>query len=202
MVDEFTVFVTMPGTADQWSGRFHAPATAGRSESCDIHLPHPLVSRQHAVISRLPDGDIVVRDLGSTNGTIVGDTVLRDGDLQIPGRASVNIGPFFLVVTTDVPLHETTWPGDKVAAASSEPPAGAGGPTGTDFPYPSGLSAREVQVLRLIAAGRTNAEIAEELVISPHTVSRHVSNIFAKTGAANRAEAAAFAVERQLTASP
>jgi pimeloyl-ACP methyl ester carboxylesterase/DNA-binding CsgD family transcriptional regulator len=55
------------------------------------------------------------------------------------------------------------------------------------------LSGREVEVLRLVAAGKSNAQIAEELVISQNTVIRHVSNIFAKTGVANRAEAGAYA---------
>jgi pimeloyl-ACP methyl ester carboxylesterase len=58
---------------------------------------------------------------------------------------------------------------------------------------PAGLSSREVEVLRLIAAGRSNAQIAGELVISQNTVIRHVSNIFAKTGVANRAQAGAYA---------
>ncbi len=61
-----------------------------------------------------------------------------------------------------------------------------------------GLSAREVQVLQSIAAGQTNAEIADSLVISPHTVGRHVSNIFGKLGIANRADAAAWAVRNGL----
>jgi pimeloyl-ACP methyl ester carboxylesterase/DNA-binding CsgD family transcriptional regulator len=60
------------------------------------------------------------------------------------------------------------------------------------------LSARELEVLRLLAAGRTNAQIADELVISQNTVIRHVSNIFAKIGAANRAEAAAYATRNRL----
>jgi DNA-binding CsgD family transcriptional regulator len=59
--------------------------------------------------------------------------------------------------------------------------------------YPGGLSSREVEVLRLLAAGRSNQQIANELVISLNTVRRHVSNIFDKTGAANRVEAATFA---------
>ena len=59
--------------------------------------------------------------------------------------------------------------------------------------YPGGLTKREVEVLRLIASGRSNREIADELVISLNTVIRHVSNIFAKTGVANRAEAATYA---------
>lgn len=62
----------------------------------------------------------------------------------------------------------------------------------------AGLSEREVQVLRLVARGRSNQQIAEELVISLHTVARHVSNIFGKTGAANRAEAAVYAFRQGL----
>jgi DNA-binding NarL/FixJ family response regulator len=60
------------------------------------------------------------------------------------------------------------------------------------------LSAREVEVLRLIAQGRSNAAIASALVISLNTVRRHVSNIFDKIGAANRAEAAAYALRHGL----
>ena len=64
--------------------------------------------------------------------------------------------------------------------------------------YPGGLTQREVEVLRLVAAGKSNADIAEELVISPNTVVRHVSNILAKTGSSNRTEAAAFATRNDL----
>jgi ATP/maltotriose-dependent transcriptional regulator MalT len=59
--------------------------------------------------------------------------------------------------------------------------------------YPNGLSSREVEVLRLIATGRSNQQIADELVISFNTVQRHVGNIFTKTGLHNRTEAAAYA---------
>jgi DNA-binding CsgD family transcriptional regulator len=57
----------------------------------------------------------------------------------------------------------------------------------------AGLSPREVEVLRLIAAGRTNREIADELFISDRTVARHVANIFAKLGVGSRTAAAAYA---------
>jgi pimeloyl-ACP methyl ester carboxylesterase/DNA-binding CsgD family transcriptional regulator len=60
------------------------------------------------------------------------------------------------------------------------------------------LSAREAEVLRLLAAGRSNQQIADELVISLNTVRRHVSNIFDKTGAANRAQATAYAKDHGL----
>ncbi|MYV68164.1 hypothetical protein GT043_19935, partial [Streptomyces sp. SID2131] len=56
-----------------------------------------------------------------------------------------------------------------------------------------GLTRREQDVLRLVAAGRTNRQIAEELFISPKTASVHVSHILAKLGVAGRGEAAALA---------
>jgi ATP/maltotriose-dependent transcriptional regulator MalT len=61
-----------------------------------------------------------------------------------------------------------------------------------------GLTAREVEVLRLVAAGKTNREVASELVVSEHTVARHVQNIFAKLGVSSRTAATAFAFERDL----
>jgi DNA-binding CsgD family transcriptional regulator/pimeloyl-ACP methyl ester carboxylesterase len=60
------------------------------------------------------------------------------------------------------------------------------------------LSPREVEVLRLLVAGKSNQQIADELVISLNTVLRHVSTIFAKTGAANRTEAAGYARDHSL----
>ncbi len=67
---------------------------------------------------------------------------------------------------------------------------------------PAGLSTRELQVLQLIAAGKTNQEIAAALFRSPATVAIHVRNILGKTQAANRAEAAAFAVRHGLLPPP
>ena len=61
-----------------------------------------------------------------------------------------------------------------------------------------GLSARELQVLRLLAAGKSNKAIAAELVLSKRTVDRHVSNIFTKLRVSSRAAATAFAYEHQL----
>ncbi len=64
--------------------------------------------------------------------------------------------------------------------------------------YPDRLSGREVEVLRLLAQGRSNQQIADELVIALNTVLRHVSNVYAKTGAANRAEAVSYAHRHNL----
>ena len=64
---------------------------------------------------------------------------------------------------------------------------------------PGSLSERELQVLRLLAAGKTNRAIAEELFISEKTVARHVSNIFDKVGVSSRTGAAAWAFHHNLT---
>lgn len=65
---------------------------------------------------------------------------------------------------------------------------------------PAGLTEREAEVLRLVAAGHTNKEIAAALFLSPKTVARHLSNIFTKTGVSSRAAATAFAFEHDLIA--
>ncbi|MGN6870650.1 MAG: response regulator [Solirubrobacteraceae bacterium] len=67
-----------------------------------------------------------------------------------------------------------------------------------DFDLVEELSARELEVLRLIARGMENAEIAHELGISPRTAKNHVSNILAKLGLPSRIQAAIYAVRRGL----
>jgi non-specific serine/threonine protein kinase len=67
-------------------------------------------------------------------------------------------------------------------------------PTG----QPSGLTARELEVLRLVATGRSNQEIGNELVLSVRTVERHITNLYAKIGARGRAEATAYAFQHGL----
>ena len=63
---------------------------------------------------------------------------------------------------------------------------------------PHGLTQRELEVLRLVAAGQSNRAIASELVLSEHTVARHLQNIFAKLGVSSRTAASAFAFENEL----
>jgi DNA-binding CsgD family transcriptional regulator len=60
------------------------------------------------------------------------------------------------------------------------------------------ISPREAEVLRLVAAGRPNPEIAEMLFLSPRTVTTHLTHIFAKLGVAGRAEAVAVALRHDL----
>lgn len=65
-------------------------------------------------------------------------------------------------------------------------------------PVVAELTERELEVLRLVAAGHHNRQIGHELFISPHTVARHLSNIYDRTGTANRAEAVAYASRHRL----
>ena len=69
-------------------------------------------------------------------------------------------------------------------------------------PSAHGLTAREQQVLGLVAAGKSNREIAAELVLSEHTVARHLQNIFAKLGVSSRTAASAFAWSEMTTRPP
>jgi DNA-binding CsgD family transcriptional regulator/tetratricopeptide (TPR) repeat protein len=81
-----------------------------------------------------------------------------------------------------------------VEPATAELPAASAAGRG----LPAGLTRREVEVLRLVAAGKTNHAIAEELVVSEKTVENHLTSIYRKTGADNRAAATAFAIRQGL----
>ena len=83
--------------------------------------------------------------------------------------------------------------GGAGGAGEASGAGGAGGVTGAGGAAGFGLTAREREVLALVAAGRSNRDIANELFISPKTASVHVSNILGKLGAATRGEAGAQA---------
>jgi DNA-binding NarL/FixJ family response regulator len=89
-----------------------------------------------------------------------------------------------------------------VAALSGPAARGDGAATATagesESELPDGLTPREAEVLALIAAGLTNTEIAERLVVSAATVKSHVNHIFAKAGVRDRAQAVVYAYEHGL----
>ena len=89
---------------------------------------------------------------------------------------------------------------DGDAASAVLEAAGAARPRRRDNLRPGGLSEREVEVARLVAAGCSNPEIAERLVISRRTAEHHVQHIYAKVGVASRAGLALFAHEHHLIA--
>ncbi len=87
----------------------------------------------------------------------------------------------------------------QALAAKGQKPAPR--PTTTASPpatYPAGLTVREVEVLRLLAAGLTDLQIAEKLVLSPRTVHTHISSIYTKLGLTSRSAATRYAIEHHL----
>jgi DNA-binding NarL/FixJ family response regulator len=82
-----------------------------------------------------------------------------------------------------------------VAALVERPPTSS---SKVDPELPDGLTPREAEVLKLIAAGLSNTEIAAALVVSDATVKTHINHVFAKTGARDRAQAVRYAYERGL----
>ena len=92
--------------------------------------------------------------------------------------------------------------GSQPSPSNPAPPTSLDSPTPTPSPAPVGLTAREVDVLRLIAAGKSNLEIAKELFVSEATVKTHINHVFAKTGARDRAQAVRFAYQHGLVSNP
>ena len=83
---------------------------------------------------------------------------------------------------------------EAVAYALEEPEE----PTAPPPSHHAGLTAREFEVLRLVARGLTNAQVARELFLSPRTVSAHLRSVYHKLGVSSRSAATRFAVDRGL----
>jgi DNA-binding CsgD family transcriptional regulator len=90
-------------------------------------------------------------------------------------------------------LSEAATLSERIGMTALSARARALGPGPQAATLPGGLSPREVQILRLVASGRSNREIGAELSISEHTAANHVRSILRKTGCSNRTEAASYA---------
>jgi len=99
-------------------------------------------------------------------------------------------------------LHEVQHMADTSAPASNESPTAASTTPHRPWSNPHRLTPREVEVLTLVAEGRTNDEIAASLHVSMATVKSHVNRIFAKAQVETRAQAVAYAYETSLVAPP
>jgi len=103
----------------------------------------------------------------------------NEGRTMSPEQALAARGP--LTMPTLVPAEPATVPHPPKAAT-----------------YPDGLTTREVEVLRLVAQGLTDAQVAEQLVISPRTVNTHLTSIYAKIQVSSRSAATAYALAHHL----
>jgi ATP/maltotriose-dependent transcriptional regulator MalT len=88
--------------------------------------------------------------------------------------------------------------GQGVFPASTSTEQSSSPPPVSLAPTPSGLTAREVEVLRVVAQGLTNEQVAQRLVISPRTVDTHLTSIYSKIGVSSRAAATRYAIEHHL----
>jgi DNA-binding CsgD family transcriptional regulator len=99
--------------------------------------------------------------------------------------------------TAELELEAARWAFDQLGAAPDLARLAPGGQPRADA-LPGGLTARETEVLRLVATGATNRGIAGELFLSEKTVARHVANIFLKLGVTSRSAATAYAYEHRI----
>jgi DNA-binding NarL/FixJ family response regulator len=88
--------------------------------------------------------------------------------------------------------------GEDEGAAELTQPEPEATPFAPKYDHPNDLTPREVEVLRLVAAGLSNAQIAQQLVVSPRTVEAHLRSIFRKLAVTSRTAAARFALEHGL----
>ncbi len=87
---------------------------------------------------------------------------------------------------------------EQALAAQGQKPTPPSTKTTTPPTYPAGLTAREVEVLRLLAGGLTDVQIAEKLILSPRTVHAHISTIYSKLSVTSRSAATRYAIEHHL----
>jgi DNA-binding CsgD family transcriptional regulator len=145
----------------------------GRTESALVLLG--ALSRQPSAFHHVPEltglGERVTRRLGTDRAAAL---TASGAELELNDAA--------------------TWTIDELAACRHEMRRAAG------EARPAGLSRREVEVLRLLAAGRSTGEIATQLFISSKTADHHIQHIYAKIGASNRAAATRWALEHEIVA--
>jgi pimeloyl-ACP methyl ester carboxylesterase/DNA-binding CsgD family transcriptional regulator len=139
-------------------------------------IPWLPVSIARSLASRIPDARLSILE-GESTAPYLGDI-----------EAAASVIDEFLGEG-----EERVAPWEAGVAAGTEREESRPGYTNT-----GGLTAREVEVLRLLAGGKTNGEIAEELFVSVRTVERHVANVYAKIGVRGRANATAYALTRNL----
>lgn len=158
--------------------------TIGRDPHCELYLPgDPTISRRHAVLTRHGDG-WAVADAGSRNGVLVnGRAITREQTLS-PGDR-IMVGEYVVVLPDEL---------DEVA--ETEPADGPG--TGGHLRARTGLSPREIEVLRLVCAGHTDQQIADSMFLSIKTVHSHLERIRAKTDCRRRAELVRWAISQGL----
>ncbi len=116
-MDELVFLVTMPDGEERRGFAFRGRVIAGRHETSDLQLSHPNVSRRHAEFSLRSDGSILIRDLGSSNGTTVGRTLLTGDEISVAGDVDVSIGPYKIHVSVSSDSSRATMVDNKARSS-------------------------------------------------------------------------------------
>lgn len=163
------------GPADRWLGGL--AAVLGRSDAAKAHFESALalVERSGAPVWRADCQYEWTRALAAA------------GD----GSAAAALASAALATASELGMAALVTRCEELLGSSHDA-------TATGAAFPDGLSAREVDVLRLVASGCSNREIGEQLLISGNTASHHVRSILRKTCCANRAEASTYAARNDL----
>jgi DNA-binding NarL/FixJ family response regulator len=142
--------------------------------------------------ARLFGAGLVQLELSGANRVNAASRWVKERDLAAT-RAKLGEAAFARALATGrtLSLQEALAEADAIASDALARGASA---------LPDGLTAREAELLALLAAGRTNHEIADALVLSVKTVERHLTNAYTKIGARNRADATAYALRHALPA--
>ena len=166
-----------PGIAETLEGLAGVASAEGRAEQAATILGASEALRE-AIGAPLPPADLpvyqnVVNEISSH---------MKKGDMDKAWSA----GRQMLIEGLDQVITYTLEPDEVTGRASKKA-------------TPAGLTARESDVLRLLAQGLANSQIAEKLFISPRTVNAHLTSIYGKLGVNSRAAATRFALENRLT---
>ncbi len=160
----------------------HMPVLDGVSATKRLTREHPEVAV--VVLTTYADDETIIAALrAGARGYLTKNADRREISQALHGAAAGN---------TILPPEVTAM---LLTGAASARPAKPWAPV----ELPDGLTAREAEVLKLLAAGLSNGEIACDLVISEHTVKTHINHVFAKTRSRDRAQAIRYAHEHQLT---
>jgi HD-GYP domain-containing protein (c-di-GMP phosphodiesterase class II) len=187
----------------------HGPLSAGEWERVRLHAYYT-----ERVLERSPALAMLARLAGSHHERLDGSGYHRAASAAQLGFGArlLAAADAFDAMTHDRPYRRALGPeqardelGAMVGAGAIEKraadavlEAAGSAPTETRQGYPAGLSEREVEVLRLLAQGKTNREIAEALVITEKTAGHHVEHIYAKAAVSTRTGAALFAMRHDL----
>jgi DNA-binding NarL/FixJ family response regulator len=175
------------------------PGTDGIAATADLRQRLP--AARVLVLTTYADEDAIVPALrAGARGYLTKDASAEQIEAAI---RAVRAGQTYLdpAVQERLVTAVLSRPSAAPSGAHPEPPAGQDDlPAGLRKP-PGGLTAREAEVLTLLASGLSNPEIAQRLYLSHATVKTHINRIFAKTGARDRAQAVRYAYQHGLAAS-